>query len=64
MHSSVEMQSEDIGLKTEAKSNSNFVFELRCMCLEFFWCICFVGFLGKDVLILINNSCHPFQLLF
>lgn len=26
--------------------------------------ICFVGFLGKDILILINNSCHPFQLLF
>ncbi|MGK3687137.1 hypothetical protein ACSLPA_33035, partial [Escherichia coli] len=47
MHSSVEMQPEDIGLKTEAKSNSNFVFELRCMCLEFFWCICFVAFFYK-----------------
>lgn len=49
MHSSVEMQSEDIGLKTEAKSNSNFVFELRYVCLEFFWRICFVGFLGRCI---------------
>ncbi len=65
MHFSVEMLSENIGLKTESKSNSKFVFfEIRCVYLEFLWCVYFVGYFRKNILILINNSCHPFQLLF
>lgn len=48
MHFSVEMLSENIGLKTESKSNSKFVFfEIRCVYLEFLWCVYFVGYFRK-----------------
>lgn len=40
MHFSVEMLSENIGLKTESKSNSKFVFfEIRCVFRIFMMCL-------------------------